>query len=834
MADGNPDLTTAHNIPLPQPKTTRRRFLIGGAAGVGLLIGYLAWPRTPQLVMMTREDETVINAWLKVGADGRVVVLVPQAEMGQGVYTALPQIIAEEMGAAWESISVEPAPVHPVYANKLVMQEGTEVLPGFARGIARWAMAELAERLALQVTGGSTSVRAFYETLRLAGAAARTMLCKAAGRRWGVDWTECRAENSAVVHGDRRASFAELAADAAREEAPDAPELRRARDFRLIGRPVPRIDIPSKVDGTARFGTDVRLPGMVYAAVTAGPHGTAPLIEVDETVLADAKGLIKVVRQESWVAVVADSWWRARTLLDKLEPQFDRSEGRDIATAELTAALESALKDGKAHVYAESGDVDDALAKAGGGGGGGAGVIERTYSVPYLAHACMEPMTATARVQGETVEVWAPTQSVTWTQMAVARALGVARESVTVYPTLLGGGFGRKIEADAAVQAAIIARETGKPVQLIWSREEDLRQDKYRPAALATLRGRVGKEGRIAAWHSRSASQSVQGSVMGRILPLAARSQPDFSSVQGAINLPYRLGDLRIEHVAVEAPVPVGYWRSVGHSINAFFVESFMDELAEAAGMDPLAFRLKALDGKPRHRAVLERAASLAGYETKLPRGQARGIALHESFGSIVAQVAHVEVDLEDRVRVRKVTCVIDCGRVINPDTVRAQMEGGILFGLSAALFGEVTFADGLSEQTNFDGYPLLTLADAPVIEVDILNPGGREPGGVGEPGVPPVAPAVVNAVARATGTRVRRLPIGTQPLWPRDVLEALKAEAEAEAKARAEAEKAAAEKAAREAAAKREAEKKAAAQKKPAARAKAPAKQASGAKKGR
>ncbi len=751
--------------------------------------------------MMTREDETVINAWLKVGADGRVVVVVPQAEMGQGVYTALPQIIAEELGAAWESISVEPAPIHPVYANKLVMQEGAEVLPGFARGIARWAMSELAERLALQVTGGSTSVRAFYTSLRLAGATARTMLCMAAGRRWGVDWTQCRAENSMVVHGDRRASFAELAADAAREEAPESPELRKPDQFRLIGHSVPRIDIPSKVDGTARFGGDVRLENMAYAAIKAGPGGISPLTEVNEAPLEGAKGFLKLVRQEHWVAVVADSWWRAQSLLDRLEPQFDVSDAGGADTADIAGLIDAAMSNGAAHVYAEEGDVEDALAEG--------GVIEREYTVPYLAHLCLEPMTATARISEERVEVWVPTQSTTWTRMAVARALGVAGEMVTVYPTLLGGGFGRKIEADAAVQAALIAREAGRPVQLVWSREEDIRQDKYRPAASARLRGRVDKKGRIAGWHFRSASQSVQASVMGRFMPLAARAEPDFSSIQGAINLPYRLGDHLIEHAVVEAPVPVGYWRSVGHSFNAFFVESFMDELAAAAGVSPLEFRLKALEDSPRHRAVLERAAAMARFGQPLPREQGMGIALHESFGSIVAQVAHVEVGHDDQVRVLKVFCAVDCGRVINPDTVKAQMEGGIIFGLSAALLGQITFANGQSEQTNFDGSPLLTLEGAPQIEVEILNAKAKEPGGVGEPGVPPIAPAVINAIAAATGTRIRRLPVGTQQLWSDAMLAKLKAEAQARAKAeaeaakaKAEAEKAAKEKAAKEAAA--------------------------------
>lgn len=787
MADGNSDYTTSHNLPLPQPKTTRRRFLIGGAAGVGLLVGYLAWPRNPALVMMTRKDETVINAWLKVGADGRVVVLVPQAEMGQGVYTALPQIVAEELGAAWESISVEPVPVHPIYANTLVMQEGTEALPGFLQGIARWTMAELSERLALQVTGGSTSVRAFYETLRIAGATAREMLCRAAGRRWGVDWTECRTENSAVVHEQHRATFAELAADAAKEEAPESPELKKPVNFSLIGRSVPRIDVPSKIDGTARFGADVRLPGMVYAAVKAGPVVDAPLISVDETALQDAKGWVKLIRKETWAAVAAENWWQAQTLLEKARPEFDLSAMAGIGSATLDGQIETALADGDAYVYAEDGDVDDELAEG--------AVVEREYRVPYLAHACLEPMTATARISGGRVEIWAPTQSITWTGMAVARALDMPKSLVTVYPTLLGGGFGRKLEADAAVQAALIAREVGRPVQLIWSREEDLRQDKYRPAAIARLRAKVDQDGRITAWHNRIASQSVQESFMGRVLPLVARAEPDTTSVQGAVKLPYRLGAYRVEHVAVESQVPVGFWRSVGHSYNAFFVESFMDELARAAKKDPLAFRLNALKDSPRHAAVLERAAQLAGWGTPLPRGQGRGIAVHETFGSVVAQVAHVAVDLEGKLKVLRVACVVDCGMAVHPDLVKGQMEGGILFGLSAALHGEVTFDDGFTEQSNFDTYPLLTMAEAPRIDVQIINSSTEKLGGVGEAGVPPIAPAVANAIAAATGVRIRRLPIADQPLWPEETLKALQEQAKQQGKQQAAGAKAADEK---------------------------------------
>ncbi len=722
-----------------QPRTTRRKFLIGAGAATGLLIGYAVWPRNRPLNLVAREGEQIINGWLKIGSDGHVTVMVPQAEMGQGVYTSLPQILADELGADWRTVGVEPAPLHPIYANIAMAAGAAEAAPGFLKGVARWAAIEMTQRFDMQMTGGSTSIAAFYDTLRLAGASARELLCKAAARDWDVDWKLCDTVDGFVVYQANRARFADLAAKAADETASDEPTLRSKP--RLIGTAAPRLDIPSKTDGSARFGLDVRLPGMAYAAIKGGPvHGGA-------LKSAKAPAGVKIVRGPTWVAAVAVTWWGAKTAVESVTATWEPAP--KPAGPWMDQALTAALTGDGVKAFRDEGDVEATLAGKS---------VSADYGVPFLAHACMEPMNATARVTDGRCEIWAPTQSTTLVNWAVGKALDLSAGDVTVFPTLLGGGFGRKAEVDACVQAALIAKEVGRPVQLIWSREEDMAHDMYRPPAKARMRGSLTADKRIAALDCTIAVPSCGASFFGRNLSAMAPNpgKADSASLGGAANTPYSIPNIRVSHAPVEVPVPLGFWRSVENSYTAFFIESFIDEMAAAAGVDPLTFRLRMLESHPRHAEVLKVAAS-RGEFMGASDGIARGIALHQSFGSIVAQVAEVEVKGSE-IKVKRVTCAVDCGVVVNPDIVRQQMEGGIIFGLTAALKGAITFADGQSEQSNFDSYPLLTLAETPEIEV-IIVPSTEAPTGCGEPGTPPIAPAVANAIFAATGKRLRSLP---------------------------------------------------------------------------
>lgn len=725
-------------------RPTRRGFLIGTGVAAGLAVGYAVWPRAATLNWAAAPDETLINGFVKIGTDGRVVVAVPQAEMGQGVASALAQVVADELGADWNTVSVESAPLNPIYANRGLTADMVDGMPPALRGFARWSTGAVIDHFDMQMTGGSTSVRSFAPPMRLAGASAREMLCRAAAREWGADWTDCDTDGGFVVYKANRVRFADIAGKVTTDDAPSSPTLRARQP--LMGKPLPRIDIPSKTDGAARFGIDVRLPGMVYAAVKSGPVGDPTLVRADATAAKALPGVIAVVPGPTWVATVATTWWGANKALAAVEPVFARQAspaGASVSTAP-AAALDRDAK---------------VLRDDGGAAAIGASVIAADYTVPYLAHAALEPMTATARFDGDRVEIWAPTQSLTLTTWSVARALGIDDASVIVHPTTIGGGFGRKIESDAAVQAALIARAVRRPVQLIWSRAEDFAQDKFRPAAAARMRGTIA-EGRVLTWDSAIAAPDVAASVTARNLPrIASAPAAGADAIDGATQVPYAVANLRVAHALVETPVPLGFWRSVGHSFSAFFVESFVDELAHAANADPGAFRLALLKDAPRHARVLRAALDAAGPLGQVEPGTGRGVAVHQSFGSIVAQVAEVRCVEGEPPRVLRVTAAIDCGPVVNPDGVRAQVEGAILFGLSAALYGKVTFADGTPEQANFDTYKVLTMADAPAIDV-IIVPSTEAMGGVGEPGTPPIAPAVANAIYAASGIRRRDLPL--------------------------------------------------------------------------
>ncbi len=705
----------------PPWKVARRTILIGGGASVGLALGWLAWPRSETASLAAGPGEHIVNAWLKIGHDGRVIVIVPQAEMGQGIHTALARVLADELGADWRTVSVEPAPLNPVYVNRALLGDGLDAMPGPVRAVGAWAAGHVLERLDAQMTGGSTSVRAFEGPMRLAGAAARTMLCKAAARGWGTDWRACDTKDGFVVNGANRVRFADMAAAAADETPEDEPKLRLIAG---LGRTARRLDVPAKVDGSAKFGADVRLPGMVFAAVRHGPLG-----DTAKPVFAGAVPP-SVIGGPGWVAATGETWWAANRAVGALAVAWPMpADAADSATTarRLSAALDTmAIPPGTGRL------------------------VEARYTVPFVAHAAMETMTATVRIGNGGVEVWAPTQSTRLTTYAVARALGVGEGSVAVYPTLLGGGFGRKIEQDCAVQAALIARAVGRPVQLIWSREEDMANSFPRPAAAARMIARLGAGGAIEAWHTLIAAPMVSPA-FGRRNMNVDLGRDDPGAIDGAAAVPYTVGEYAAEAVPVASGVPTGWWRSVSHSYTAFFVESFVDELAKVAGKDPVAYRLELLTATPRHAAVLRAAGEAANYAPGM------GVALHEAFGSIVAQVVELA---EDQPRARRVSVAIDCGRAINPDGVRQQMEGGIIWGLSAALSGRATFAHGVGVERNFDAQPLLGLADAPEIETVILTNPAHPPGGVGEAGVPCIAPALANAVAATTGKRLRDLPL--------------------------------------------------------------------------
>jgi isoquinoline 1-oxidoreductase beta subunit len=720
---------------------SRRAFLVGATATVGLVLGFALWPRRYPAAWSAAEGETLFNAFLKIGADGRVTIAVPQAEMGQGAWSGLAQILADELGADWRMVGVEPAAFHPDYAHVGLVRAGTAGLPPMLREVAAFAGETAIRRLNLHMTGGSTSVKGYHDTLREAGAAARAMLVDAAARAWAVDPARLDTRGGFVVYGARRMPLGEAAAlvDPARPAAQAA--LRPAAARPLVGRPVPRLDIPPKVDGSARFGADVRLPGMVYAAIRHGPVG-------GRLVAAEAPEGVQMVKGPNWVAATGPTTFEAMRALAAVRPRF-AIEGRPAGDW-IRAGVRHALGREGGEI-AREGDVEAAL-------GARAHVAE--YAVPFLAHACMEPMVAAARVVDGMADVWGPTQSLTLATWAVADALGLDQSAVTIHPTLLGGGFGRKAETDAMVEAALIARALGRPVLLQWSREEDSHADMFRPPAAARLSGALDRSGGIAALEVKIAVPSLSGSFMRRNMPrLAPESdRSNAMALEGATGLPYRVGAFRAEHVAVAQPVPLGYWRSVGHSYTAFFVESFIDELAAEAGADPLAFRLSLLDAEGAHARVLRAVAEASGWSAPLAPGFGRGVALHESFGSIVAQVVEAGA-VGGEVRIARVTTAIDCGQAINPDSVKAQMEGGAIFGLTAALWGETGFDEGMARERNFDRLRMLKLAETPEFQTVILS-SARPLGGVGEPGTPPAAPALANALFAATGVRARELPL--------------------------------------------------------------------------
>ena len=708
---------------------SRRRFLQAGAAAGGGLLLTLRLPFVGEAAAAATDGFTP-NAFIRIGSDGQIVLTMPYVEMGQGTYTSIPMLLAEELEVDLDQVQLEHAPPdEKLYGNPLLA--------------------------GVQATGNSNAIRAGWKPMREAGAIARTMLVAAAAKRWNVDPASCRAQRGEVLHASTQRSikYGALVADAARLSVPENVVLKRPEEFKLIGTPAKRLDTPAKVNGTAIYGIDVRPPGVKIATLAQSPVFGGRVKSVNDAAAKAVKGVRQIVRLDDAVAVVADHMGAAKKGLAALEIEWDDGPHGKLNTQEIVSELEKATLNSGA-VAQNIGDVGKAMASA-------VAKVEATYEVPFLAHATMEPMNCTVHVRKDGCEVWVGTQVMARAQEAAAKTAGLAPEKVVVHNHLIGGGFGRRLEIDAVIRAVEIAKHVDGPVKVIWTREEDIQHDMYRPCFFDRISAGLDAKGKPVAWNHRFAGSSI----VARWLPPGFNNGLDADTTEGAIHLAYALPNMHVEYLRVEPPgIPTAFWRSVGPSHNVFVVESFMDELAAAAKQDPVSYRLDLLANAPRAKAVLELAAKKAGWGQPLPDRVGRGVSVQFAFATYMAQVAEVEVSRNGAVRVRRVVCAVDCGTVINPDTVQAQVQSGIVFGLTAALYGKITIKDGRVEQTNFDTYQILRIDETPAIDVHIVQ--NRElPGGMGETGTSAIVPAVTNAIFAATGKRLRKLPVDRMEL---------------------------------------------------------------------
>jgi len=664
--------------------------------------------------------QVVANAWLRIGTDGTITVLCDRSEMGQGVHTALPTLIAEELGVAPESVTVQVAPTDAVYVNSL---------------------------LGTQATGGSTSVRDAWEKLRMAGAEARARLVAVAAKEWGAPPASCSVADGYVTFTTRRKSFGELAEAAAALPKPENVQLLDKGEFKYIGKPQRRLDTAAKVDGSARFGIDMRLPGMLYAALAQSPELGGKVGSFDDAKAKGMPGVRHVVQTASGVAVIADSWWQAKQARDALSIKWQPGPNARLDNAAIYAGLKSAAASGKGRVARDDGDADGGLKAA-------SKRVESVYELPMLAHATMEPQNCTVEFKDGACHVHAPTQAQQFAQAAAMAAAGLPAEQVFVHTTFLGGGYGRRLDVDFIPAAVECAKAAGAPVKLLWTREDDTSHDKYRPPARNTCRAGLDAQGKLTAFKL----QLVAPSITARWAPAAVKDSVDPFAIEAAHNFPYAQ-NVHIDYVRHEIGIDVGYWRSVSHALNCFTVESFVDEVAVEAGKDPYQFRREHLK-QARWQAVLDAVAQKARWGNA-PEGRHQGIALMSGYDTYLAQVAEISVQ-GTQLKIHRIVCVVDCGQMVNPDIVRAQAEGGIVFGLTAALHGDIAIAGGKVREQNFNDYRLLRINEVPQIDVYLLD-SDEKPGGMGEPTVALVAPAVCNAIYAATRKRLRALPIAKQ-----------------------------------------------------------------------
>lgn len=710
--------------------TSRRHFLkVGAAAGGGMMLG-LSLPIADGDAQPAAAGGFAPNAFIRIAGNGQVTMTMPYVEMGQGTYTSIPMLIAEELEVELKQVRLEHAPPNPkLYGNPILSGD--------------------------QATGNSNSIRAAWQPLRQAGAVARTMLMAAAAKRWNVDSSSCRAQAGEVLHAatGRKLKYGDLVTDAVKMPVPQEVALKQPKDFRLIGTSAKRLDTPAKVNGTAVYGIDVRPPRVKIATLAQSPVFGGRVKNVDDAAAKKVKGIRQIVRLDDAVVVVADHMGAAKKGLAALKVEWHDGPHAKLATADIVAELEQAtLKPGP--VAQNIGDVEKALASA-------ATKVEATYQVPFLAHAALEPMNCTVHLRKDGCEIWLGTQVLARAHAAAAKTAGLPLDKVVVHNHLLGGGFGRRLEVDGVVRAVEIAKHVDGPVKVVWSREEDIQHDMYRPSFVDRLSAGLDGNGKPVAWNNRFAGSSI----IARWAPPWFNNGLDPDTTEGAIDLVYGFPNLHVEYVQVEPPgIPTAFWRSVGPSHNVFVTESFIDELAAAAKQDPVTYRRDLLDKSPRARAVLDLAAEKAGWGGKLPDRVGRGVSLQFAFASYMAHVAEVEVAKNGSVRVRRVVCAVDCGAVVNPDTVRAQLQGAVIFGITAALYGAITLKDGRVEQANFDSYQMLRIDEAPAIEVHLVQ-NAEAPGGIGEPGTSAIVPAVANAIFAATGKRLRKLPVDPSSL---------------------------------------------------------------------
>ncbi len=725
-------------------KWTRRAFITTGVlTGGAFVLGVAIRPgnRAGKVKdLIAGDNESVINIWLKISKENVVTVIVPHAEMGQGTHTTLPMMLADEMDADLAKVQMMEAPGNEEYANFALGKGfvlGDKKLPLLLKGTINGLFLTITKQMNLQMTGGSSSVRfTGMHAMRVAGAAARSVLLQAAAEQWNVPEEELVVSDSYISHTKSNLSgpFASFAESAANLKQSYNPRLKKSKEFKIMGTSPPRFDIPAKVDGTAKFGMDVSLPNMKYAAIKASPVFGAKTKHMEADTIKDMPGVHKIVNLDGAIAVIADGYWLAKNAINALAIEFEQSANDAVGQSDIfdryLQDMDTALAEGNEEKDVKKGNVEGAFTET-------TNTVEAEYRVPYLAHAAMEPMNCTALVKEDGCEIWAGSQNPLGFANSVAEVLDMDQEKVIVHNQYLGGGFGRRFVPDVAVQAALIAKEVDYPVKLIWSREEDIRQDHYREANVSRFKAALDPKGMVTAWNNQ----------------FLFKNEPE-----EAPHIPYSVDNQFIHYTNSETHIPWGYWRSVDSSMHAFFTESFMDELAFKANIDPYQFRRDHLTNAPRFLKVLDLAAEKSNWGEDLPANWGRGISLHQSFGTIVAQVAEIEI-VEDRLKVHRVVCAADPGFAFHPDGFNAQMESGIIFGLTAALYGEISIENGAVKQSNFHDYQMLRMQESPNIETYIIT-SDNWPGGAGEPSTPCIAPALTNAIFNASGIRIRELPV--------------------------------------------------------------------------